>query len=283
MGLKSVTIWGSCVSRDIFNQRQDRYSVYLNIQRNSVKTIYGNALDLDERMYDCAGNGWNARMLKYNAEKSVPSILSQKPTDYILIDLVDDRFNLASFLYKGKQIYIPYYLGFEKLVDFLKTQENEFPFENLVSLSLDKLSESFLDEGIARAAELLKKIYRQDQIIINEFYLLSRYVDAELNLCEYPNQAGIGKMNAHLHVMYEKLEKALPEARIIRMPEHTLGEPNHLWGLASTHAEKSYYAYVLDCMDVLCGFSMFNTTDKMCAVQSRENLLRLRMLEKVQN
>ncbi len=45
MNLKTVTILGSCVSRDVFNLRQDRYSVVLNIQRNSIKTLCGKWLE----------------------------------------------------------------------------------------------------------------------------------------------------------------------------------------------------------------------------------------------
>lgn len=283
MNLTTVTILGSCVSRDVFNLRQDRYSVVLNIQRNSIKTLYGNALDFPEEVYNCAGNGWNARMLKYNAQKEIPGILAEKPSDYIVIDLVEDRFNIASFAYNGKDIMMPHYLGFQKFVESLTDGDGNTPFENFKSIPPESLGEDFLNDCIEKAATLLTKIYRQEQIIINEFMLLERYADNDLKLCEYPNRPGIGKMNAHLRTMYEKLEKALPRAHVIKMPQNTLGDPNHLWGLAYSHAEKSFYEYVLSCIDIITRADHFSTLEKMYAMQSRENLLRLRTIERIEN
>lgn len=268
-----IVIWGSCVSRDIFNLVQDRYSILLNIQRNSLKCFSGDALELPEEVFHCAGSSWNAKMLQFNCWKMVPQSLREKRGDLLLIDLVDDRFRLVRIRYKGKEILLPYYQSVQKLLENWKdAAETEI-------IPLSQVTEAQCTLWVKNAAQMVREIYGEEQIIIHEFYLMHQYLDDELKICDYPGRAENERINAHLRMLYGMLEAQLPNARVIRMPAETMGEPHHIWGLASSHAQISYYQYALSCIDIICGADKFSTLEQRLAIASRENVLRKKVLQ----
>lgn len=274
--MKKIMVWGSCVSRDIFNLVQDRYAVAQYIQWNPVKCFIGEALALPDEIFACAGSNWAARMLRLSCRKEVPAALREKAGEYLLIDLVDERFRLVRVRYGGKDTFLPLSQGVERLLESWKgAEETEI-------IPRAGISEAHYDACFDAAARLLTELYGEEKIIINEFFLLPEYVDDSLRICRYSGEEEISRTNAYLKMLYGKLEARLPKAPVIRMPSDVFGEPHHIWGLAPSHAQASFYEYALGCIDIICKESKFSALEQRYAVACRNNLLQRRILESMQ-
>lgn len=265
--IRTVTILGSCVSRDVFNLLQDRYTVALNIQRNPIKTMFGEAFSFDESIYNSTGlGGWQTRMLKYSCEKLVPEILKENPSDYILIDLYDDKSPINVYEYKGNNYSMPQNVCTLKLAEIV-------PELKLVKkIMVSEISEEELNDCLGKFVRMLLQIYKQKQVVIHRFIPVKQYVDENMRLCEFTNP-WYDKEIFHMNTMYEKLEKLLPEANIIKMPDYAFGDIYHRWGVQNAHLYETYYKYVLDCMDIICGLSTQYTLEQRYQVECRRNKL----------
>lgn len=263
--MKNITSLGSCVSRDVFNLVQDRYKVLLNIQRNPIKTMFGEPLKLDGYAYNRAGEGgWISRMIKYNCEKLIPAVLSENPTDYIIIDLVAERTPVGMYEYQSKHYLLPLFPV------FLKLAENVPELKHIKKIMVSEISEEELDDCIGKFVQMLLQIYKQQQIVIHRFLPVKQYVDENMKLCDFTNP-WYDAENLHMNTMYDKLEKLLPEAHVIKMPDCVFGDKFNRWGARFTHLYETYYKYVLDCMDIICGFSMQYTLEQRYQVECRRN------------
>ena len=93
---KTVTILGSCCTRDSFNENiliNSPIKVKTCIQKNTLFTIFEKSIDIDYEKI-IAENNFLKRCTKYDFSKETVSILKNNLTDYIIIDFADLRYSL---------------------------------------------------------------------------------------------------------------------------------------------------------------------------------------------
>ena len=268
----TVTIFGSCISRDVFNYIDKNIMVVkTNIQRNAIKSIWSEALP-QNLVNDAPGNSsWANRMLRISCLKHLTEVIRTAPTDYIMLDLYEERLPIYQLTIENKTILLPKYGGTEWLVGQLK-------YNDAKVLNGWDFSDDFLTENVKKTIDYLLQFYKQEQIIINEAYLLKEYIEDNLNICPMPNQSYIDRINLHLEKMYDLVKSFLPNAHIIKMPKNTLAEKYHIWGLANVHAERSFYEYVAESVGVIAGFNKTNSQEGLYLCRDRENSIRKELL-----
>ena len=114
----TISILGSCVSRDIFSHlSQERYKVVNNIQRNPIETLNTEPLNIDDEIIKNFSI-WNQRVLKMNFEKTVFQSLKEVRSDYIVIDLYDERYPIYELTNSmGKKTLVAKYINTETIID----------------------------------------------------------------------------------------------------------------------------------------------------------------------
>lgn len=273
MSAYTITVFGSCISRDVFNYIDKNIMVVkTNIQRNAIKSIWSDALP-QYLIADAPNNtSWANRMLRISCLKHFTDVIRSEPSDYIMLDLYEERLPIYNINIENKTILLPKYGATEWLVE-------HFKFGDIKTLNCWDFSDDFLIKNVKTTIDFLLQFYKQEQIIINEAYLLKEFIDDDLSIGFMPNHGYIDKINLHLEKMYAILKSFLPEAHIIKMPTNTLAEKYHIWGLANVHAERSFYEYVAESVGVIAGYNKTNTQEGLYLCQNRENQMRKELLQ----
>ena len=237
----SISIHGSCVTRDAFEMKPDQFKVDVYISRNSIFSVTEHPLKLQRDDYS-ASPAYLGRMIFYDFNKMVFNVLNDKLSDYFLIDLIDERFPLLCFE-KWPTCKITYSSNLRKS-DVLENHElygkQKYSLINTSDLEMD-----YIKEKIEKYCSEILKIYRKEQIYINESYLVGHYLDKNNKICSFQKKQveEYRELNQKLKKLYNLLKFYfhLDNSHIIPMNKPTYACENHKWGLAPFHYEKNYY------------------------------------------
>lgn len=234
-----VLILGSCVSRDILNfAEQGSITLADYFARSSIASIASEPYHLDDRHYARIASDFQRRMVRRDVEKTLlRDLAGRQDVDFILIDLIDERFDL-----------------YEVSPGSVVTVSSEFLMTGLVTAE-DRASERWIRSGSERHRALWKSGVKRlfaalaeygiaDRIVINRVFWADRLVDGTpLPEKESPQREAA---NSLLAWMYEELEQYVPAPRWMSFPEHVLrSNPDHRWGIAPFHYSDDYYADAL--------------------------------------
>ena len=274
----TISILGSCVSRDIFSHlSQERYKVVNNIQRNPIETLNTEPLNIDDEIIKNFSI-WNQRVLKMNFEKTVFKSLKEVRSDYIVIDLYDERYPIYELTNSmGKKTLVAKYINTETIIDKVVEKYGVTSKVILINNNLDQTLKESLDYYI----ENILNIYPIDRVVINEAYLLENYIDNLLHINNYPESANKYRIlvNKKLNILYDYIENKMQGCHIIKMPTNTFGSENHIWGLNNVHPEPAFYSYALNCMDIITKNNFSFNLEGAYKEQCKNNLLKKKMIE----
>jgi hypothetical protein len=202
--------------------------------RSSIASIASNPYCLNDDYYTRIASEFQRRMVKRDLTKTfLDEIADRKDFDFILLDLIDERFDL-----------------YEASPGSMLTLSTEFMGSGFLSAA-DRSGSLRIRSGSERHRELWKSGVKRLFTILAGHNIASRVV---VNKVFWANQTEDGTplpakdlrqrdaANSLLAWMYEELEKYVPESRWITFPETVLrGNPNHRWGIAPFHYSNAYY------------------------------------------
>ncbi len=233
-----VSIYGSCVSRDIINfDNSGAIELSSYSARSSIATL--NKLNISkiisEKHYDYLENiesKFQRRMVESDFSNKIFSIIDSKNYDVLLIDLIDERFHLAEI--DGK----------------LVTRSSEFLRAGIKPNKLiNNLSDHYLEiwyKGVDSFLSAVDSEVGLDVIKINKIYWADTATNPKDNL-ELKEKWSIDKNNKKLSKMYGYLENILPSQSIIEIPEKLfVADSDHKWGLSPFHYIDDYYKVALE-------------------------------------
>jgi hypothetical protein len=161
-------------------------------------------------------------------------------TDYFLIDLIDERFDILqvdndlSLITKSPELVNSKYL--EKTNSKIKL--------------IKRLSYSMADweNDCDRYIETVTKIFSPKKIIIIQGKWAEKYLDRSGELHEFDGSNGfhfknIREFNDQLEHYYDYLCKQLPQSRCICFPT-AVADEKHEWGLSPFHYIKEHYEQI---------------------------------------
>ena len=233
-----LSIFGSCVTRDIFN-----YDITKEIQltnylaRSSLATLGAENVSKvisqsNTKMLENIKSSFQCRMVESDFNNGVLNAISNDNYDFIIIDLIDERFNLAIIDNK------------------IVTQSVEFMNSGIKPDRVIKaFSEEFMKNWYAGADNFLKIISATrglDVIRINKVYWAGIATNEE-STSELNRKWSIDRSNECLKLMYKYFENNLPMDSIIEFPEKIfVANPDHIWGLSPFHFDEEYYKEALN-------------------------------------
>lgn len=230
-----LLILGSCVSRDILSITESKEIILGDYYaRSSIASLASKPFALGEECLQRIPSDFQRRMVRRDVEKSFfKDISSRKDFDLLLIDLIDERFDLYE-IYPGSIV----------------TVSSEFLAAYAVTPS-DRSSNRWIPSGSERHRELWKAGVERlfstltqhglaERVIINKVFWADQMEDGT----PLPEQqkASLQAANSLLEWMYAELRNYVPQQLWMEFPEKTLrSSSDHRWGFAPFHYSKVYY------------------------------------------
>lgn len=237
---KCVDIFGSCVSRDLIEVNKSKnFELGTYIARESIVSMLSSPIEYEKESIKLA-SAFQARMLELDLSKEGLKKLEENHSQYLIIDLIDERFDLG------------------KVGDSYFTISNEFLESDVLDkcqYEVLKKNEGFekkLDKTIERYVESfcerLLAIYEPQNIVLHKAFMVDYYKDKEQRIKKFSfSYLNYNKrINKILGQMYGYIEKYIPEAIVIDVCNEFCADENHKWGLAPKHYQQEYYVTVLN-------------------------------------
>lgn len=249
-----VGILGSCVSRDAFEFESGKYDLKGNyFARSSIVSIMSAPVECAQSNIK-VDNQWLRWILNNDFQKTVLQQLKERNLDCLVIDLIDERFDLLKI---GQGIVN----GSDELFKACK----EF-IENHGSVTSIKRDSPQAHELFAEAAQKfanrLNEEFADLPIIIHKALCSTNYTDGkEVYKFSKESTALYENMNSYLSFYYSILEKEINNVSVIHLPQEVqLASKSHRWGLAPFHYIDDYYRAFLRELDALNQFKVVSGT-----------------------
>ncbi|MGT3070937.1 DUF6270 domain-containing protein [Pseudomonas putida] len=237
--IKNLLIYGSCVSRDIFNLEESRdFKLTDYYARSSMASLCSEAYENDDALSRIP-SAFRRRMVACDFSKEILSSQDKfSAADVILIDLIDERFDLIC-LPSGQLLTNSNELGESALLK----DEPVFGHTTIKQGTAER-RELWL-QGMQKFFDFLKEIEKLDQVIINKVFWSSRF-ESETDTPFPVAHAFIEKANHELSWMYEELRSVLREDQFLEFSPCLLtADELHRWGPSPFHYCKNYYREAL--------------------------------------
>ena len=266
----SFSIFGACVSRDIFPANDKNYTISRYVSFSSPMSAFQKAgkqtLSQDE-LSDYKEAAFSKRCLLLDFNKTAFDYLFEVKSDYFILDILDSRMDL---LQKDTQI-VTYAniirFNIDKFESFLPGIKRVSPFSFSIEqwyACMDWLCEKILEQ------------YRPRQIILHEYRMALDYIDKDgtLQKCKDPKKNN--EINIFIQKLYDRCENNLKGCHIVRSPDKIPAFAGHKWGLHPLHFYNAYYEYAHEAIGIITG----NGKKKKKRRTFLEDILLKRLLKK---
>lgn len=237
--IKNLLIYGSCVSRDIFNLEESRdFKLTDYYARSSMASLCSEAYKNDDALSRIP-SAFRRRMVACDFSKEIISAKDKfLSADVILIDLIDERFDLIS-LPSGHLL-----TNSNELAESALLKSDCVMEYATIKQGTTERRELWL-QGMHKFFEFLKKINKLDQVIINKVFWSSKF-ESKTDTPFPVAHSVIDKANQELSWMYEALRGALREEQFLNFsPSVLVADEHHRWGPSPFHYCKNYYREAL--------------------------------------
>jgi hypothetical protein len=242
----TVAIFGSCVTRDLFEDQALRPALGHYGARSSVISAVAAPVALDSARVVISSD-WQRRCVLADFHKTFFASLEQARPDWLVIDLIDERFDLlctsGSFVTRSSAFQAA---GLDDASDL--------GLQPIRRMSPDGRA-LFADAAPAFAARVLELVPRE-RIVLHRALWCTRFTREGIALDFPEERRQLSELqNAMLHHGYEALEDAFGGvgATIDVDPARHLADAHHRWELEPYHYEPAYNAHAADELRRLTG------------------------------
>jgi hypothetical protein len=242
----NITIFGSCVSRDIFRgdfyNGKDNITIDKYFARTSLISLNSLPLNIDVSGVEDL-DPFQRRLLSDDLQKTFYSYLKKtKDSSVLLIDFLDERFHL----YQWENNYL--------------TRSNEFLKARISDKVPGKIVKRFTQsttnlwkENCLLFIKIIRQSCKDENIILHKAFWKEEYIDGQ-DVFRFPNIQEIKQQNKMLNEYYDYFEKNCPGLTVLDVNGNRTyrADKNHIWGLGEMHYEQDYYTA---CMEFLAGMA----------------------------
>lgn len=269
-----IAIFGSCVSREIFNCDENEYfeiCQYFNFtsmfSQMSFSTI--KRLDEDELGHE---SRWYSKMIAADFNKDALEQIEKEAPEYIILDLMSERLMLGEFIDEfGEKTIMTIHDNIKKCKHLF--EENSRDFLNNKFIDASTFEPNYITNIIKKFAKKLLTVCPADRVIFCESFFVNQYIDKEGRLKNFDSL--IEKRSFEVNSWLEKIEKILlyhlEGCNVIHFPKKTMGDELHHLHLAPMHYCKNFYRYAYGKIKTIVGLGNFSTTD-MIEIDNEEML-----------
>jgi hypothetical protein len=230
-----VLILGSCVSNDAFDMIKNDIKRVGYIPRTSLASAF-TYITAPVNIINTVKNNIENLTYKYwvlnDLEKRVGHILTTASYDILLLDLMDERFNLAL---SGGAV-----MTLSTEFEYAKVNKSEY---TVVKSCSDEHFELW-KLGIERFSKLVPA----DKVYVNKIYWTSRVSDMmSLHACLFwiRSKRTVYCYNSFLDKCYKHIKSNYSFKFIEYPPNVLLADPLHVWGIGPMHFVKSFYSQTI--------------------------------------
>ncbi|MFJ7812356.1 DUF6270 domain-containing protein [Pseudomonas asiatica] len=237
--IKNLMIYGSCVSRDIFNLEDSRvFKLTDYFARSSMASLCSAAYENEEAL-NRIPSAFRRRMVAYDFSKQILTNTDAfHNADLILIDLIDERFDLVA-LPSGQIIT----KSSELVESGLLTDGSANGFRLIKPGSSER--RALWIQGMHKFLEILEQHKKLDRVIVNKVHWASHFENSSETTFPVSLDA-IEKANRELDWMYGELEKKLHKNQFLHFPPQLFAsDEHHRWGISPFHYCERYYKEAL--------------------------------------
>lgn len=246
--MAKIFTFGSCVSRDIFNYAPgNENEVSLNIQRMSMALLplKGYKINIEDIDMDYLDDFiWEVKMMLIEMSKNALSMIADSDADYVVMDLIEERFDFAEFELAGEKYTCIKSGHFDNFYEkYLKEKVTSYRETNI-----DEYDDEWVKKNLDTVVKVLCKKYDISKLILIETYYANEMIDDEGNITKYEDQDEIAQKNKRLHRMYRLMKEVLNENstdektyHLIEADKNVLGYKNHKWGPFPVHYVEEFY------------------------------------------
>jgi len=221
-----ISILGSCVSRDIFRIVGGKYE-FNYYARTSVISAVSRPLQISESDIGL-DSAFQRKMVMQDFKKDFIDSTSAFKPDVVLIDFVDERFDLLkygdSYVTRTNELVNG---DIESLWDFERISRFEEATHKLWERCCDKFVQSLLN------------VVSKEKIYLHEAYWATEFIDSNSKVNVFDNAEQIIKNNKILQRYYEYFKKSCPGITVLS--ERPSADENHVWGKSPMHFTENYY------------------------------------------
>lgn len=244
-----LSIFGSCTSRDILEYgKKGEFQLGAYVARQSIISSLSKPIDFNFDKCNLE-SAFQKRQIVNDFQKNTFDILRDAKSEYLIIDLIDERFNLAEYM--GSIVTVSNELAssgiFDNKFKMAKVREiNNWKIYNLKRTLKGKsyiFKERLLEDYIKEFCNRITEIFEEKNIIIHRAVMVDYYINKDENVVQFPkNYLQYNRIiNTKLNYMYDYFQKFLPNAFVLDECKNYYADEKHKWGLAPMHYEEKYY------------------------------------------
>jgi hypothetical protein len=225
-----ILIFGSCVSRDVFNvidQENLDFSIVDFFARTSLASLSCNPVSIDIDLLSIE-SAFQRRSVERDLNKIFFTFLPNCVFDVLLMDFVDDRFNLLMF---------PDGSGITESAEFKKSKH----VISGGSRQIPRFSKDFFrvwECGWELLKNKLVKMNKLERILINKVYFSTHDDNGKF----FKFYAYIDEANKYLENVYNKLQSDLKVEQFVNYKDlEMVSDSSHRWGTSPFHYTNSIY------------------------------------------
>jgi hypothetical protein len=228
-----LLIFGSCVSRDVLNHQQDKTQLVLvdYYARCSLASLGAQSIDMPAVVQNIR-SPFQKRMVERDIRKDFLNDLPRLQFDILLLDLIDERFNL--YVEPEGRVCT---LSSELMNSGFRIDSNEGAKYLFGSEEFWRLWEG----GWVILVNKLRCLGVLDRLLVNQVFWGSRTENGG-NFEPHYSRKYIDSANQFLDRMYRRIGSEIPPQQFLKF-DHGLmtGSISHRWGTSPFHYIDAYY------------------------------------------
>jgi len=241
----SINIFGSCVSRDLLEYDAAKKVIlnYYFARQSIISTVSPRIPVVYDTINLCSN--FQKRQLFWDLNKSFIDLLEKNVSDYLIIDLVDERFPIVklggSYVTRSNALLES---GIVKKEDAFFTKDEYIDEYGNKSYQVEGTD---IKRYMDRFCEQVLMLYRPENIIFHVVKGAEFYYDERRFIQRFePNViSNFRKLNRMWSYMYDYMYKNMVGCSFIDISERYMADCKHIWGLSPIHFQKEYYEDVL--------------------------------------
>lgn len=239
--MDKVTIFGSCVSRDLFRLFPNQLTLESYFARSSLVSLMSRATSIKETDIHL-NSSFQRRMVMYDFNKEFRMKIQNEKLDYLLIDFIDERCNLLR-IENGGFVTLSSELQKSGLVE-----SGRYNFKLHRRVNNERINELWFN-ACRQFISLLKNNISSEKVILHKAYWATKYKNKENIICEFPEaqMESIRVNNEILERYYSFFEQEFKGIKVIELEkEEYMADESHEWGLSPFHYNYDYYLKVME-------------------------------------
>src|SRR5215210_2530418 len=234
MGQRRIGIFGSCVTRDLFEDPTLRPALVQYTSRSSAISVVAKPVPLDRELVRL-DSAFQRRCVVEDFAKSFFAKLEQSRPEWLLVDLIDERFEVVwtdSSCVTRSSGFIG--AGLDGTVG-----DGREPVRRLTAEA-----DALLAEAVAAFADRVTAVIAPERVIVHRAGWLTRFRDGDEVSCFAEDRIAFAEHhNAALDRAYDHLEARLGAAPTIKLDRtRYAADARHRWNLEPYHYEPAYNA-----------------------------------------